>query len=314
MKQLILTRVGTLVPVLFFTSVFTFVLVKLMPVDPVALVLGEGASETERAAYAAELGLDQPVLVQYLAWCWSAIQGDLGESLLTRQAVTQMIADRIGVTISLSLVAVAFAVVLGLTVGVYAARREGSLADRVLTGMLALWIAVPSFWLGLMLAVVFGVTLEWFPVIGYTPFAEDPVAWFRALVLPGIALGLHAAAVIARQTRAAMRDADEAQFTRALRARGVAERRITTRYTLKNAMLPILAAAGVQVPIIVGGSMVIERVFSQAGLGTLLIDSVQRSDMYVLQGGILVVVLFVLVLNLLIDITYGMLNPKVQVS
>ena len=312
MKGLILSRLGLMIPVLFVASVFAFLLQHLMPVDPVTVALGEGASDAAVEAMREDLGLDDPIVVQFGNWLWDAVQGDFGQSLFARQAVSDMIADRLPVTISLSIAGIVVALVAGLTVGVYGALHIGSWIDRLLSTFNALGIAVPSFWLGLLLALFFGVQLGWLPVIGFTPLTENPVDWARTLILPGIALGVNAAAVIARQTRAAMRDMSTAQFSLALRARGVSERRIVWRYVFKNAMIPVLAVIGVQVPIIVGGTLVVEQVFSQPGLGTLLTEAVLRSDAFVLQGGILAIVTFVLILNLFIDIAYGVIDPRVQ--
>lgn len=314
MRSLILSRLGLMVPVLLLASILIFVLTQLMPVDPVTVVLGDGATQESIEQLRSELGLDRPLPVQYFDWLWNALRGDFGDSLFARQSVIDMISDRIGVTISLSFAGIAFALVVGLAVGAYSALHAGSLIDRFLAALNALGIAVPSFWLGLLLALVFGVQLGWFPVIGYTPFTTDPVQWARTLVLPGVALGVNAAAVIARQTRSAMRDMRSTQFVLAMRARGVSERRIVWRYVFKNAMIPVLAVIGIQVPIIVGGTLVVEQVFSQAGLGTLLTEAVMRSDPYILQGGVLTIVVFVLLLNLVIDIAYGAVDPRVQSS
>lgn len=312
MKGLILSRLGLMVPVLIVASVFAFLLQHVMPVDPVTVALGEGATESAIAEMREELGLNDSIVVQYGNWLWNAVRGDFGQSLFARQAVSDMLADRIPITVSLSLAGIVVAVLVGLTVGTYGALNIGSWIDRLLSTVNSIAIAVPSFWLGLLLALLFAVQLGWLPVIGSTPFTEDPIGWARTLILPGIALGVNAAAVIARQTRAAMRDMSSAQFSLALRSRGVSERRIVWRYIFKNAMIPVLAVIGVQVPIIVGGTLVVEQVFSQPGLGTLLTEAVLRSDAFVLQGGILAIVAFVLILNLLVDISYGMIDPRVQ--
>lgn len=312
MKSLILSRLGLMVPVLLLASIFIFILTQLMPVDPVTVVLGEGATEESIEQLRSDLGLDRALPVQYFDWLWNAIRGDFGNSLFARQSVMDMISDRVGVTVSLSFAGIAFAIVTGLAVGAYSALHAGSLIDRFIAAANSVGIAVPSFWLGLIFALVFGVQLGWFPVIGYTPLSADPVEWARTLVLPGVALGVNAAAVIARQTRSAMRDMRSAQFVLAMRSRGVSERRIVWRYVFKNAMIPVLAVIGIQVPIIVGGTLVVEQVFSQAGLGTLLTEAVMRSDPYILQGGVLTIVVFVLLLNLAIDIAYGAVDPRVQ--
>lgn len=314
MRRLVVSRFALLIPVLFVASVFVFLLVHLMPVDPAVVLLGEGADQATIEAKRAELGLDEPLTTQYVAWLSGAVQGEFGDSLFARQAVSDMIAHRAPITISLSMAGIAVALVFGLSFGVFAARRVGSWADRMVAFFSSLGLAIPSFWLGLVLAVIFAVWLGWLPAIGYTPITENAVDWVRALILPGFALGVSAAAVIARQTRAAIRDASAAPYVTALRSQGVSERRIMWGYVFKNAMIPILAIVGIQVPIIVGGTLVVEQVFSQAGLGTLLTEAVLRSDAYVLQGGILTIVVFVLLLNLILDIAYGVVDPRVRSS
>lgn len=314
MVTLVLSRLAAMVPLLLVTSALIFVLAHLAPVDPAALILGTGASDEEVAAYARRLGLDRPLFEQYLNWLWSAVQGDLGESYFRSRPVTELIAMRVGVTVSLSVAGALVAIGVGVPTGVVAAKRPGSLVDRIVSGGVAIAIGVPGFWLALMLALVFAVHLRWFPAIGYTPLLESPALWAWSLVLPGLALGTHGAAVIARQTREAMIGAMSSPYVTALRSRGIGERRILGRYGLKNAMVPILAIIGVEIPVIVGGSLVVEQVFAQPGLGGLLVEGVLKGDFPLLEGGVMVIVLFVLLLNLGIDIAYGLVNPRVRPS
>lgn len=312
MSRLLLTRLASVAPMLLLVSLFAFLLVHLTATDPVVQILGEGASATDRAEYARKLGLDRPLPEQFLRWLGAALQGDLGTSLYTSLPVSQSIADRLGVTLSLALAGMGFAVCAGVPLGIAGALRHGSRADRALTMVVSLGLAVPSIWLALLLSLAFAVGLRWFQVVGYTPLAENPLQWARGLVLPAVALGVHAAAVIARQTRSAMIDALHSRYVQALRARGLPARLIVLRYATRNALVPVLSVVAIQMSVIVGVSFVIERIFAIPGLGTLLIDSVVRADYPILQGCVVVIACLVLVVNLAVDIAYGIVNPKVR--
>ena len=312
MKQLLLTRLLSVAPMLFLVSLFTFLLVRLTSTDPIAQILGQGASEADRAEYAHRLGLDRPLIDQFFGWIWSALQGDLGTSLYTSLSVAESIADRIGVTLSLAIAGMVFALAVGVPLGILGALRHGSRADRLLTMMVSVGLAVPSIWLALLLSLAFSVTLRWFQVVGYTPFDENPLEWARGLVLPAVALGVHTSAVIARQTRSAMIEVLDSRYVQALRARGLPRRQIVLRYAAKNAMVPVLSVIAIQMSVLVGVSFVIERIFAIPGLGTLLIDSVVRADFPILQGTVVVIAFFVLIVNLVVDIAYGLINPKVR--
>jgi peptide/nickel transport system permease protein len=312
MKRLLLTRLVSVAPMLLLVSLFAFLLIHLTATDPVAQILGEGASAADRAEYARRLGLDRPLPEQFLRWVWAALHGDFGTSLYTSLPVAQSIADRIGVTLSLALAGMGFAIGAGVPLGIAGALRHGSRADRLLTMLVSLGLAIPSIWLALLLSLAFSVGLRWFQVVGYTPLTEDPLQWARGLVLPSVALGVHAAAVIARQTRSAMIEVLHSRYVQALRARGLPGNVIVLRYATRNAMVPVLSVMAIQMSVIVGVSFVIERIFAIPGLGTLLIDSVVRADFPILQGSVVVIACIVLLVNLFVDIAYGLINPKVR--
>lgn len=312
MKQLLLTRLLSVAPMLLLVSLFAFLLVHATATDPVAQILGQGASAADRAEYARKLGLDRPLAEQFLAWLGNALRGDFGVSLYTSLPVAESICERVGVTLSLALAGMAFAVCCGLPLGIAGALRQGERADRLLNVLVSIGLAVPSMWLALLLSLAFAVTLRWFQVVGYTPFAESPLEWARGLVLPSIALGVHAAAVIARQTRSAMIEALHSRYVQALRSRGLTRRRIVLGYAVRNALVPVLSVIAIQMSVIVGVSFVIERIFAIPGLGTLLIDSVVRADYPILQGTVVAIACFVLLVNLAVDIAYGLVNPRVR--
>lgn len=312
MKQLLLTRLLSVAPMLLLVSLFAFLLVHATATDPVAQILGQGASAADRAEYARKLGLDRPLAEQFLAWLGNALRGDFGVSLYTSLPVAESIRERVGVTLSLALAGMAFAVCCGLPLGIAGALRQGERADRLLNVLVSIGLAVPSMWLALLLSLAFAVTLRWFQVVGYTPFAESPLEWARGLVLPSIALGVHAAAVIARQTRSAMIESLHSRYVQALRSRGLTRRRIVLGYAVRNALVPVLSVIAIQMSVIVGVSFVIERIFAIPGLGTLLIDSVVRADFPILQGTVVAIAFFVLLVNLAVDIAYGLVNPRVR--
>ncbi|WP_067168834.1 ABC transporter permease [Microtetraspora niveoalba] len=312
MKKLVVSRLISSVPLLVLLSLFVFGLINLTPTDPAAQILGVGAGEDAKAAYRHQLGLDRPLHEQFGQWVLGALRGDLGKSWFTAQPVTQMIGDRLGVTLSLALLALVLALLAGVPLGILGALRPGSVPDRILTLAVSLGLAVPGFWLALLLALLFALTLRWFPVVGYTPFTEDPGEWARSLVLPATAMAVHTAAVIARQTRGALVDTLNAPYVQALRSRGIPFRRILLRYAMKNAMIPVLAVIAVQMSVLVGVTFVVERIFALPGIGTLLMDGVVQADMPVLQGTVVVVGALVLLINLITDIAYGVVNPKVR--
>ncbi|MFI1014929.1 ABC transporter permease [Streptomyces sp. NPDC020965] len=312
MTKFVLQRLLSALPTLLLVSVFVFTLVHLTPTDPVAQILGEGAPATDREALREQLGLGRPLAEQYAEWLGGAVRGDLGVSLYTSVPVAESLSTGIGITLSLAIAGMTIALLVGVPLGILGALRPGTVADRLLTTVVALGLAVPSFWLGLLLVLVFAVNLGWLPVVGYTPLAEDPGAWATGMILPAVALGSHTAAVIARQTRSAMIDALESPYVQTLLARGIRRRRIVLRYAVKNAMVPVLAVIAIQMSVLVAASFVIERIFAVPGLGTLLIDSVVRADYPVLQGSIVLVAVIVLLVNLAADLLYGVLNPKVR--
>ncbi|MFE3019551.1 ABC transporter permease [Streptomyces sp. NPDC059256] len=312
MTKFVLQRLLSALPTLLLVSAFVFTLVHLTPTDPVAQILGEGAPAADKDALRDQMGLSRPIFEQYIDWLGGAVTGDLGNSLYTSVPVSESISTGIGITLSLAIAGMALALLAGVPLGVLGALRPGTLADRLLTTVVALGLAVPSFWLGLLLVLVFAVNLGWLPVVGYTPITEDPGAWVTGMILPAIALGSHTAAVIARQTRSAMIDALESPYVTTLLARGIRKRKIVLRYAIKNAMVPVLAVIAIQMSVLVAASFVIERIFAVPGLGTMLIDSVVRADYPVLQGSIVLVAVIVLLVNLGADLLYGVINPKVR--
>lgn len=312
MKQLLLARVASLLPILLAVALLTFMLTRLTATDPVAQILGPGASGEDRAEYAAKLGLDQPWPTQFAAWVANAVRGDLGTSLYTALPVGEAIAGGVTITLTLAVSAMVLALAMGIPIGIWGAVRHGSWADRLVSVIVSLGLAIPSIWLALLLSLAFAVKLQWVQVIGYTPFSESPSQWARGLLLPAFSLSIHAAAVIARQTRSAMIEVLQSSYVHALRARGIPHRLIVWRYAVKNALVPVLSVVAIQMSVLMGASIAVERIFGIPALGTVLIDSVVRGDFPILQGAVVVIATAVLVINLLADIGYALINPKVR--
>lgn len=312
MRQLVLSRLLSVLPILLAVSLLTFMLTRMTSTDPVVQILGPGASAADVAEYAQKLGLDLPLYQQFLNWLGDAVRGDLGVSLYTALPVASTLANGVSVTLTLALSGMTLALLMGIPLGIWGAVRHGSWADRLLSVFVSSGLAIPSIWLALLLSLAFAVKLQWFQVVGYTPFSQDPVEWARGLLLPAFALSVHTAAVIARQMRSAMIDVLRSSYVHALRARGISQRLIIRRYAIRNALVPVLSVMAIQMSVLVGASIAVERIFAIPALGTLLIDSVVRGDFPVLQGAVVVIATIVLVVNLVTDIGYGLINPKVR--
>lgn len=312
MRKLILYRLASSFIVLILLSVLLFGMVQLSPIDPVAIALGDGATLEQRQALIKEWGLDNPFVVRYFTWAMAALQGDFGVSLIGSEPVTAELVSRLPVTASLFGGAIFLMIFVGGGIGLFAGMRPGSPADRAVTLATSIGLALPGFWLGILLANAFAVQFRWFPVVGYTPLGENPFEWARGLVLPCIALAIHGIAVIARQTRGTVIEAFDAPYVQTLRANGTPERVITFKFALKNALAPVLPVIGIQIGIIIANSVVMERIYALPGIGSLLIDAIVSNDLPVLLGGVMLIACLVLVVNLLIDIGLGVLDPRVR--
>lgn len=312
MIRMIGRRLLVLLPMAFLVSLVAWGLILLVPGDPALAIAGESATPEQIAAIRADLGLDDPVPVRYARWLGGALQGDLGTSLYTSYPVAQSLADRLPITLSLVGLAFVLALVAGSTVGVIAAATRGRTLDRVLTVSTSLGLAIPNFWLGLLLVTFFALQLGWFPSGGFVPFEENPGEWLRSLALPAVTLAAAAAAEMARQMRSSMSDVLQQDFVRTHRAKGLRPAVVLGRYALKNASMPILTVAGLQVARLFGLATVVELIFNLNGVGQLAVDSVFKRDVPVIQGVVLVITVIVLLVNLLVDVGYGIVNPKVR--
>lgn len=313
MLQLILRRVLIMVVVLFLVSVIVFSLIALVPGDPAVTLAGENASQEQIAATRAQLGLDDPVLVQYGRWAGGAVRGDLGESLFSSQEVTETIMQRMPVTLSLTAGAVLFALLLGVPAGIASAVWRGRWPDRLLGLGAASALAMPNYFVAMLLVLYFAIWHHWLPATSFVPLTEDAWLWFKHLILPWVTLGIASGAVIARQLRSSLIGVLGQDYVRTARAKGLRGRSVIFKHAIKNAAIPVITVLGTQIAFLLGGSVIVERVFGMPGVGELAITAVLQRDLPVIQGVVVMVTVIVLVANLFVDLAYGYLNPKVRV-
>lgn len=307
-------RLLSLIPVLLVVSVVIFSIVHLTPGDPARTILGPDASQAQVDALRDSMGLNQPLIAQYFRWLGGVFTGDLGDSFFLRKSVLAAIGDNAVPTLQLAVIAITVALLLAIPLGTLAARHRGSSLDRGVMAFTLVGMAVPSFVLGLILMLLFAVQLRWFPVAGYVNPAEDFLLGIKTLILPGIALGAIMSALITRTTRAAVLDVLNADYIDAARSRGVSEIRLLFTHTLKNAGLPILTLIGLTFGTLVTGAAVTETIFNVPGLGSLLVQAISRRDYAIIQGVVLCVTLFYLLINLAIDLLYGLVDPRVRLG
>ena len=311
MARHLLARLAGAVPTLLLVALSVFLLLRLIPGDPALLVLGDAATPESLTELRASMGLDRPLPVQFLLWLERVAAGDLGRSITNGEAVGPLILDRFGVTAPIVLVAVLLAVLVALPLGVLAAWRQDSLGDLAAVAGATLLLSIPSFWLGLILLLVFGMGLGWLPVVGYTPFAEDPWAALRYMILPVATLALVEAGVLLRMVRASTVEVLRLDYVAHARAKGASEARVLARHALPNAFAPTLTLIGLVLGNLLGGIAVIETVFTLPGLGRLLVDAIFARDYPVVQGVMLFVAAAYVGVNLVVDLLYPVFDPRV---
>jgi peptide/nickel transport system permease protein len=306
------TRLIAAVPVMFVVMALVFILTEAMPGDTAAIVAGEQATPQVIEASRHQLGLDLPLPERFLHFVTSVARGDLGKSFYTRRPVLLEIQQALPATASLALVAMLFSVVTGMLGGIVAALRSGHAIDRLISASAAVGLAVPPFVFGFMLVVPLAVNASLFPATGYVGPDQGVPLWLYFLVLPGLALGLHLAAEIARQVRGSMVDTLAQDFIRTARANGLSRMAVVMKHALRNAAIPVVVVIGLQVGRLLGGTVVVEQVFGIPGFGSLAFTSVSRRDLPLIQGVVLVTALIVITLNLIVDMSYAWLNPRLR--
>lgn len=311
MIRTLLRRLLLSIPLLFIVSAMTFVLTALIPGDAAGTILGTTASKESLAALRKSLGLDQPIWVQYGHWVGNAFSGDLGKSVFTSEPVAQFIADALPVTLTLLLGAVIVATVTGIPLGVWSALRAKS-GGRVIDIVSMIGYAIPPFFLGLLLALLFSNWLSLLPASGYVPFAEDPGLWFTSIILPVATLAIPGAAALARQTRQGMVEVLTRDYIRSLRARGISERSIVYQHALRNAAGNVVTALGLYVVSLLLGTTLVESVFAMQGLGSIAVRATNQHDLPVLEGAAVVFTIIVIIAFALVDLIRAWLNPKLR--
>ncbi len=312
---MILRRAVTMVPVLLLVSLLVFGLMALLPGDPAVTIAGGPNASLERIESVREqLGLNDPFFVQYFRWLGEALQFNFGESLVTGKSVSAGIVTALPATLSISIGAIIFGIVIGVPVGVLSGMRAGSSLDRSLIFGAVLGIAIPNFWLAMLLVLLFGITLAWLPAVGYVQFAADPIEWLRTITMPSIALGTFIAASLARQIRGELSEVMQRSYIRTAWAKGAAPRRVVLKHAMKNAAIPAVTVLGVQLGGLLGGTVIIEQIFALPGLGTYLLGAITATDMPIIMGVTTIFVIVYMVVSLLMDVVYAILNPKVRIS
>jgi peptide/nickel transport system permease protein len=310
--RLILRRLGATLPVLLLVTAGVFSLLHLTPGDPIDAMMAESQDATAKAALRAELGLDRPIGVQYAAWVGRLLRGDLGRSIRNGEPVVENVGRRLRPSLQLAGLAMAISLLVSFPVGLLSAYRRRTAVDRAGTTFALFGICMPNFLLALLLIFVFGVTLRWLPISGYVDPLEEPWDGMRSLILPAVTLGLALGAVVTRTLRSSLLEALAEDYVRTARAKGVAEWRILRRHVLKNALLPVVTVLGLQLGTLIGGAVITEYVFALPGVGRLVVDAVFARDYPLVQGVVLLIALGFIACNLLVDLLYGWIDPRIR--
>jgi len=311
-KTYVVRRLLALIPVALVVATVAFVLIHLAPGDPASVIAGPYASAEDVQRLQHQLGLDQPLWIQLARWYGRLLRGDVGDSIFLRKPVLDAIADRVEPTLLLTVFATVVAVLIGVPAGIVSAHRHNTAADQTVMVLALVGISVPNFLLGLLLILFFSVQLGWFPVAGYSPLEYGWAKTLRSLVLPAFALGVVQSGLIARITRSAMLDVLREQFILAGRAKGLGEPSLVYKHALKNAMIPTITIIGISFAILIGGAIVVETVFNIPGLGRLIISAVLRRDYPVIQGVVLCIAGVYMLINLAVDLSYPLFDPRVR--
>jgi peptide/nickel transport system permease protein len=312
MLAYVLRRLLATVPVMLVVAVLVFLMLRLTPYDPAAIIAGDNATSDQVAAIRTRLGLDQPIHTQFFIWGARTLRGDFGESFYFKKQVSELILDRLEPTLSLTLVTIVLAVLVAVPLGVIAAWRHGGWIDRVVMGFAVLGFSVPVFVIGYLLIYVFAIELGWLPVQGYQRIALGVGGWLQRLILPALTLSVIYIALIARITRTSVLEVMNEDFIRTARAKGQTEGRVLIRHALANAAVPIVTVIGLGVALLIGGVVVTESVYTIPGLGRLTVDAVLARDYPTIQAVILLLSFAYVLLNLAVDVSYAFLDPRIR--
>jgi peptide/nickel transport system permease protein len=308
-RRLLLT-----LPILFIVSVVCFSLINLIPGDPATVILGPEASEQAKEQMRERLGLNKPIVVQYVDWLGGVLRGDLGESLVDRTPVAQLILQRLPVTLELALGTFLVSLTIAVVAGILSASNRGTWIDYVSTGFALGGISIPHFWLGMMFIIIFAVNLGVLPASGYVPFFEDPAANIAAMILPVFATGLRESAELTRMLRSSLLEELGSDYVRTAFSKGLSRRVVVIRHAVRNALIPFVTAGGLQVAALLGGLVVTEQVFQLPGVGRLIVESILERDFTVVQGAVLTVTTIVVLINVLVDVLYAVIDPRIRLE
>jgi peptide/nickel transport system permease protein len=308
-RRLLLT-----LPILFIVSVVCFSLINLIPGDPATVILGPEASEQAKEQMREQLGLNKPIVVQYVDWLGGVLHGDLGNSLVDGTPVSQLILQRLPVTLELALGTFLVSVTIAVVAGILSASKRGTWVDYVSTGFALGGISIPHFWLGMMFIIIFAVSLGWLPASGYEPFFQNPVANITAMILPILATGLRESAELTRMLRSSLLEELGSDYVRTAFSKGLSKRIVVIRHAVRNALIPFVTASGLQIAGLLGGLVVTETVFQLPGLGRLVVDSIENRDFTTVQGAVLTITIIVVLVNVLVDVLYTIIDPRISVS
>jgi peptide/nickel transport system permease protein len=312
MGRLVLHRLIATVPVLFLVTAGVFALIHLTPGDPIDAMMAESVDATVKATLRQELGLDRPIYLQYAAWMGRLLQGDLGRSIRNREPVVENVSRRIRPSLQLAVLAMAISLLIAFPIGILSAVRRNTPVDGVGTTFALFGICMPNFLIALLLIFFFGVTLRWLPISGYTDPLEEPLNGLRSLLLPAVTLGLALAAVIMRTLRSSLLEALSEDYVRTARAKGLSEWRVIRSHVLRNALIPVVTVLGLQLGTLIGGAVITEYVFALPGVGRLVVDAVFARDYPLVQGVVLLIAIGFILSNLIVDLVYGLIDPRIR--
>ena len=312
MGRYTIQRLLAMIPVLVVVAIVTFSLIHITPGDPVALMAGDEATPEQKEAIRKDMGLDKPIYQQLVIYFADILRGDLGESIFNKFKVTTLIAQRLEPTLFIAVFSQLVSIIIAIPLGILAAWKANTWVDRVVMVIAVLGLAIPSFWLGANLIWVFAVKLHWFPAFGYIPISEGIVPWIKSITLPSISVGFISAALIARMTRASMLEVLREDYVRTARAKGLGEQAVLLGHAFKNASIPVVTIIGIGIAGLVSGLVVTEAVFGIPGVGRLIVDAVNRRDYPVIQGVILMFTVAYVLINLVVDLIYGYLDPRIR--
>lgn len=313
-RDYVLRRLAALVPTLLLASLIVFGSMRLIPGDVIDLMLAQNdiATAQDRVAIEAALGFDKPLHEQYVEWLTGVLTGDLGRSLWQNTPVAEQLAATLPITFELGLLALLVSITVAVPIGIYSAMRQDTAGDYLVRSFSLIMLAVPSFWLGTLVMVFPSVWWRWSPPLEYTPFFEDPLANLSHMLVPAILLGLAISAVTMRMTRTMMLEVLRQDYIRTARAKGLSEQMVVVRHALRNGLIPVVTLIGLQAPLLIGGAVILEQIFVVPGMGLLLLEAVFQRDYPVISGVFLVTGVGILLINLLVDLTYGWLDPRMR--